>query len=228
MHPCSATDVFVRNFRTDLIDELGEQIPIRENGRDRKITKQHAFVKALVAAAIKDDMRATNALHDIIKIPRLQWQHHFVKARRLSRASCIGDNNRVTVRHPSLGIRRFPGQVFSTRLALHDVWVVAQHEVPIPLEIDGNIGVLAKWRECHDRRKFAVSIGAKHVTVESPAHLDTARITFSHTQGAKKSFAGRLIEKDNSCCGCQRDRDQSKASRAISEIFALSMQAANK
>ncbi len=51
-----------RNFKTDLIAELHEQIPIRENGREMKISKQRAFVKALVAAAIKGDMRATNAL----------------------------------------------------------------------------------------------------------------------------------------------------------------------
>jgi Family of unknown function (DUF5681) len=52
----------VRNFKTDLVAELHEQIPIRENGREMKITKQRAFIKALVAAAIKGDMRATNAL----------------------------------------------------------------------------------------------------------------------------------------------------------------------
>jgi hypothetical protein len=52
----------VRNFKTDLDAELHEQIPIRENGREMKITKQRAFIKALVAAAIKGDMRATNAL----------------------------------------------------------------------------------------------------------------------------------------------------------------------
>lgn len=51
-----------RNFKTDLLEELREQIPVRENGRERKISKQRAFVKALVAAAIKGDMRATNAL----------------------------------------------------------------------------------------------------------------------------------------------------------------------
>jgi hypothetical protein len=51
-----------RNFKTDLVAELHEKIPIRENGRDMRITKQRAFVKALVAAAIKGDMRATTAL----------------------------------------------------------------------------------------------------------------------------------------------------------------------
>ena len=52
----------VQNFKNDLLDELREQIPIRENGRERRISKQRAFIKALVAAAIKGDMRATNAL----------------------------------------------------------------------------------------------------------------------------------------------------------------------
>jgi uncharacterized protein DUF5681 len=51
-----------RNFKTDLVAELHEKIPIRENGRDMRTTKQRAFVKALVAAAIKGDMRATTAL----------------------------------------------------------------------------------------------------------------------------------------------------------------------
>jgi hypothetical protein len=52
----------VRNFRTDLHDELSELITVRENGQERKITKLRALVKALVAAAIKGDMRAANAI----------------------------------------------------------------------------------------------------------------------------------------------------------------------
>jgi hypothetical protein len=52
----------VRNFKTDLRDELSELITIRENGQERKITKLRALVKALVAAAIKGDMRAANAI----------------------------------------------------------------------------------------------------------------------------------------------------------------------
>jgi Family of unknown function (DUF5681) len=52
----------VRNFKTDVRLELDELITVREGGREMKITKQRAFVKALVAAAIKGDMRATNAL----------------------------------------------------------------------------------------------------------------------------------------------------------------------
>jgi hypothetical protein len=52
----------VRNFRKDLLEELEEKISVRESGREMKISKQRAFIKALVAAAIKGDMRATNAL----------------------------------------------------------------------------------------------------------------------------------------------------------------------
>ena len=44
------------------MDELRETIVIRENGRERKISKQRAFIKALVAAAIKSDVRAINAV----------------------------------------------------------------------------------------------------------------------------------------------------------------------
>lgn len=52
----------VANFKTDLIDELRETITVRENGRERKISKQRAFLKALMALAIKGDIRAINAI----------------------------------------------------------------------------------------------------------------------------------------------------------------------
>jgi hypothetical protein len=52
----------IQNFKSDLLDELSEQISIRENGRERQISKQRAVVKALVAAALRGDVRATNAL----------------------------------------------------------------------------------------------------------------------------------------------------------------------
>jgi hypothetical protein len=51
-----------RNLKTEFLDELSEVIRVREGDREMKITKQRAFVKALVAAAIKGDMRAANAL----------------------------------------------------------------------------------------------------------------------------------------------------------------------
>jgi hypothetical protein len=52
----------VASFKSDLAAELQEKLSITENGRERKITKQRAFCKTLVAAAIKKDIRAVNAL----------------------------------------------------------------------------------------------------------------------------------------------------------------------
>ena len=52
----------VTSFKADLAAELQEKLLITENGRERKITKQRAFCKTLVTAAIKKDIRAVNAL----------------------------------------------------------------------------------------------------------------------------------------------------------------------
>ena len=51
-----------RNLKTEFLEELNEVIRVREGGHEMKISKQRAFVKSLVAAAIKGDMRAANAL----------------------------------------------------------------------------------------------------------------------------------------------------------------------
>jgi Family of unknown function (DUF5681) len=52
----------VASFKSDLAAELQEKLSVTENGRERKISKQKAFCKTLVAAAIKKDIRAVNAL----------------------------------------------------------------------------------------------------------------------------------------------------------------------
>ena len=52
----------VRNLKSDLLDELQEQTAIIEHGQERLISKQRAFIKALVGAAIKGDPRATSTL----------------------------------------------------------------------------------------------------------------------------------------------------------------------
>ena len=50
------------SFRSDLLAELQEKLVLTENGREKRITKQRAFIKTLTAAAIKKDIRAVNAL----------------------------------------------------------------------------------------------------------------------------------------------------------------------
>jgi hypothetical protein len=50
------------NLATDLTAELGEQITVREDGRQRKVSKQRALIKSLMAKALQGDVRATAAL----------------------------------------------------------------------------------------------------------------------------------------------------------------------
>ena len=52
----------VRNFKTDLREELSESISIREGGRDISISKQRALIKRLVASAIDGDARSIATL----------------------------------------------------------------------------------------------------------------------------------------------------------------------
>jgi hypothetical protein len=54
-----------RNFKTDLLSELQEEIEIQDNGQKCTVSKQRALIKCLLAAAIKGEMRATNTLLSI-------------------------------------------------------------------------------------------------------------------------------------------------------------------
>ena len=47
-----------RNLRNDLEDELAERIPVRESGTERRLSKQRALLKSLIARAIGGDARA--------------------------------------------------------------------------------------------------------------------------------------------------------------------------
>jgi hypothetical protein len=51
----------------DVMDELGQILVVRENGREKKISKQRAFVIALINSAIKGDVRAINAVVALAK-----------------------------------------------------------------------------------------------------------------------------------------------------------------
>lgn len=50
------------NFATDLDAELRETVVVEEGGRECRVTKQRAIVKALIALAIKGDLRAISAI----------------------------------------------------------------------------------------------------------------------------------------------------------------------
>ena len=54
-----------KNLKTDLLEELGEQITLREGGREVRISKQRALIKSQVARALKGDNRAAGKLFDL-------------------------------------------------------------------------------------------------------------------------------------------------------------------
>lgn len=55
-----------QNLKTDLEAELAEFVQIREGGQLRKISKQRAVVKSLLAKAVKGDTRAADVLLKLI------------------------------------------------------------------------------------------------------------------------------------------------------------------
>ncbi len=48
-----------KNLKTDLLEELGEKIVVREGDRPQKVSKQRALLKSVVNRAIQGDARAT-------------------------------------------------------------------------------------------------------------------------------------------------------------------------
>jgi hypothetical protein len=50
------------NLVNDLSAELSEQITVREAGRTRRLSKQRALIKSLMAKALQGDVRATAAV----------------------------------------------------------------------------------------------------------------------------------------------------------------------
>ncbi|MDB5636732.1 MAG: hypothetical protein JWP51_1640 [Bradyrhizobium sp.] len=49
-------------FKEDFNAELRERLLLRENGRERRLSKQRALIKALMALAIKGNVRAMTAV----------------------------------------------------------------------------------------------------------------------------------------------------------------------
>ena len=50
------------NLATDLAAELREKITVREGGNPRRVSKQRALIKSLMAKALQGDVRATVAV----------------------------------------------------------------------------------------------------------------------------------------------------------------------
>jgi hypothetical protein len=54
-----------KNLKTDLLEELGELVHLREGDRDMKISKQRALIKSLVARGVKGNDRAAAKIIDL-------------------------------------------------------------------------------------------------------------------------------------------------------------------
>ncbi len=54
-----------KNLKTDLAEELSEMIAVRENGRTRKISKQRALLKGVMARAMQGDQRAATNIFSL-------------------------------------------------------------------------------------------------------------------------------------------------------------------
>jgi Family of unknown function (DUF5681) len=50
------------NLATDLAAELDEKITVREDGHPRRVSKQRALIKSLMANALKGDARSSTAI----------------------------------------------------------------------------------------------------------------------------------------------------------------------
>lgn len=54
-----------RNLKTDLLEELGEMVKVREGDQDRRISKQRALIKTQVARALNGNDRAAAKIIDL-------------------------------------------------------------------------------------------------------------------------------------------------------------------
>ena len=56
----------IRALKTELAEELQEQIIVKEGGARQTVSKQRAMVKSLTAKALKGDARAANILITLV------------------------------------------------------------------------------------------------------------------------------------------------------------------
>jgi hypothetical protein len=53
------------NLKTDFLEEMNERIPVTEGGKRHKYSKQKIALKALIAKAMKGDIRAAGKMFDL-------------------------------------------------------------------------------------------------------------------------------------------------------------------
>lgn len=51
-----------RNLKAELEEELQERIPIKEDGQQKRVSKQRAMIKILIGKAVQGDTKAANVV----------------------------------------------------------------------------------------------------------------------------------------------------------------------
>jgi hypothetical protein len=88
-----------KNLKTELLDELGQKIPVTEKGKRRLMSPQTVIIKRLVADAAKGDARAREQLLRLLE--------------PIDRASPVNPNTRVTQSEDHEIIQRFRQRLLS-------------------------------------------------------------------------------------------------------------------
>ena len=57
----------IKNLKTDLAEELSEQVIIHEGGHKKTVTKQRAMVKAMTAKALSGDINAITRICGLVE-----------------------------------------------------------------------------------------------------------------------------------------------------------------
>ena len=55
-----------KNLKTDLLEEMGEQVLVREGERSIKVSKQRAMIKRLAEKALRGDTRAISVIVNLL------------------------------------------------------------------------------------------------------------------------------------------------------------------
>lgn len=55
-----------KNFKTELLEELQERIAIKENGIQRRVSKQRAMLKSMTAKAVQGDTKAATLIANLV------------------------------------------------------------------------------------------------------------------------------------------------------------------
>ena len=67
--------------------------------------------------------------------------------------------------------------------------MIAQDEIPIALEVDGNVGIFAVWGEYDDGRKNAVPVWTEDIAIQNvPVHQRDRNVLLNQKVAITNNF----------------------------------------